>query len=153
MLTKAELIREVATKLGTKKTQVEEVLDTLCTVVGAHLSETKSKNGESKKRSSIRFGNFGTLYCSYVKGHKGFNPQNRDEKIDIPDSFRISLSASAKFKEIVNMSKKKKTVEKVTKKEAPVSKKSKKVEEKKVTKKAAKPVKKSKKPVDDDDED
>jgi nucleoid DNA-binding protein len=102
-MNKTELIGAVHTHLTevqeteATKTLVEKVLNSFFSVVPADLAANKEEEGYK-----VEVMGFGKWTASFVAGREGVNPKNRDEVVQIPDSFRIHFSAGQNFKDVVN---------------------------------------------------
>jgi DNA-binding protein HU-beta len=96
-MNKTELIAAVAEHSGQTKALAEKVLNSFFTVVPADLSAHKEEEGYK-----VQIMGFGTYKASFVAGRTGVNPKNRDEEVEIPDSFRVHFSAGQNFKDVVN---------------------------------------------------
>jgi DNA-binding protein HU-beta len=96
-MNKTELIAAVAEHAEVTKATAEKVLNSLFTVVPADLAAHKEE-----ENYKVQIMGFGTFKASFVAGRMGVNPKNRDEEVEIPDSFRIHFSAGQNFKDVVN---------------------------------------------------
>jgi DNA-binding protein HU-beta len=73
-MNKAELITQIADKVGVTKKQAEDMIETFVSIV----TETLQHAGE------VTIAGFGTFSAKQRKGRTGVNPQNPTEKIQIP---------------------------------------------------------------------
>ncbi|MCX6746035.1 MAG: HU family DNA-binding protein [Candidatus Parcubacteria bacterium] len=74
-MNKAALIEAVASKTNLTKKQIEEILDTILTVMTDTL----------KNKEEVVLTGFGTFSAKIRHARKGVNPQRPTEKIDIPE--------------------------------------------------------------------
>jgi len=96
-MNKTELIAAIAEDAETTKANAEKVLNSFFKVVPADLAAHKDE-----ENYKVQIMGFGTYKTSFVEGREGVNPKNRDEIVQIPDSFRVHFSAGQNFKEVVN---------------------------------------------------
>mgnify|MGYP001563533416 CR=1 FL=1 len=73
-MNKAELINQIAEKIGVTKKQAEDMIETFETIV----TSTLVAGGE------VTLAGFGTFSAKLRKGRTGVNPQHPDQKIQIP---------------------------------------------------------------------
>ncbi|MEK7115975.1 MAG: HU family DNA-binding protein [Patescibacteria group bacterium] len=73
-MNKAELINQIAEKVGVTKKQAEDMIETFETIV----TDTLVAGGE------VTLSGFGTFSAKLRKGRTGVNPQHPDQKIQIP---------------------------------------------------------------------
>ena len=95
-MNKTELIQAVAERSEEKKATVEKVLAAFLSVVPETLAAGKEEGEE------IQITGFGKFSTSYTPAREGRNPQNKDEVMEIPASYRVYFSAGKNFKDIVN---------------------------------------------------
>lgn len=74
VMNKAELISVIAERVGVTKKQAEDMVESFTTIV----TETLQHSGE------VTIAGFGTFSAKTRKGRTGVNPQNPEEKIQIP---------------------------------------------------------------------
>jgi len=86
-MTKADLVAELADKIGLSKKQTEEVLD-------AAIDGIKKA---VKKEGTFRYPGFGTFTLKHRKARTGINPQTK-AKIKIKPSKTVGFKPSADFK-------------------------------------------------------
>jgi DNA-binding protein HU-beta len=87
-MTKADLVSEVADKIGLSKKQTEEVLD----------MAVEGIKKAVKKEGTFRYPGFGTFNLKQRKARTGINPQTK-AKIKIKASKTVGFKPSAAFKE------------------------------------------------------
>lgn len=73
-MNKAELVTQIAEKVGVTKKQAEDMLETFVDLI----TETLKKGGE------VTIAGFGAFSAKQRAGRTGVNPQNPSEKIQIP---------------------------------------------------------------------
>ena len=118
VVTKTDIITDVATITEMKKCDVEKVLNAFFNYIPMTLSENKEN-----EKFKIQIMGFGSFKTSFIPGRTGLNPiekkKGNDVEITIPDSYRTLFSAGQNMKDIVND---KVEVEKPKKEEKKVSK-------------------------------
>ena len=90
-MTKSDLIAALATKLGTSKKDGEKVVAAVLESITDALA-----NGEA-----VQLVGFGTFEVKSVAAREGHNPKT-GETIQIPESKKVSFSASKVLKDLVN---------------------------------------------------
>lgn len=73
-MNKAELITQIADKVGVTKKQAEDMVESFVAIV----TDTLRQGGE------VTIAGFGAFMSKQRKGRTGVNPQNPSEKIQIP---------------------------------------------------------------------
>jgi nucleoid DNA-binding protein len=96
-MNKTETILAVVEHSEVSKSVVEKVLNSFFAVVPADLAA--NKDVEDYK---VQIMGFGTYKASFVAGRMGVNPKDRDQEVEIPDSYRIHFSAGQNFNDVVN---------------------------------------------------
>lgn len=97
-LTKTDLIAGVAERAGLTKADAERALNAEYSLIGEFLAENK----DAEDGARVQIMGFGTYKTSFVEGRMGRNPQEPDQEIEIPDSYRTHFSAGQKLKDVVN---------------------------------------------------
>lgn len=87
-MTKSELIKEVADKLGMKKAEAETAVET---VLGSIVDKIVEGDRVTLK-------GFGSFYTKEKPAHKGRNPKSGEE-IDIPARTAVKFTAAKDLKE------------------------------------------------------